>query len=161
MKKKVLLGFGFGLLSVVSLAFLTGLVFGIVGIFYNPFLAPQMTKYYSNDNNYYQGKGTISEIVYEKDSLFKLYLKEISVKNNDGDKQEKKSSFFRIYSIDINQTYELLNPEIGLEIDFYCSFNIFYHGQVFPIIQITANGEEILSFEEGKEALLEWASRVH
>ena len=138
--------------------------FGIVGQFWNPFLSSKLVKIYSNNNSYAHFSGTISwfDIDLNKPEENIMAFNEIV----NLDKNERMSEEFvdnieyRIYSSDTRTVWKKLNPKKGLVITFICSDpgNVYFKN---PIVQISVGEEEILSFEEGKTALIEWAKTVY
>lgn len=128
----------------------------VAWMFYDPFLAPRMVKYYSDDRNFNYYTGIISES-YKDDRRCFIKLKDIEPK---GDRYHL-GYRYRIFSFNLEQTWAALNPKEDLEISFCAALRIFYDGGECAIIQISVNGEEILNYNEGKEALIEWAKTVH
>ena len=65
-----------------------------------------------------------------------------------------------IYSKNSKKVWDDLNPYIGQEISFVSCPVIFNHGYFPPIVQITFNEVEVLTFSDGKEALLEFVNKM-
>lgn len=124
---------------------------------FSPFTRKKMIKYYSDDNNYHQYRAEIKELEEKKgrfciESIFSLennlevdYINYISA---------------QVFSTNIEQTLEELAPHEGLVFDFTGTLATFFSGCPAAIVQITISGKEILTFDDGKRALLEWASTV-
>ena len=149
--------------SVAGSAYMTisviAVIFGIVLIFYDPFLASKLVKYYSNDDNFHKYSGTIS--VYSKEQQGYLKFQKIEPLEENAFPKPNKNEVCKIYSPDLNQTWTELNPYEGMQIEFYGTFAVFFDGCFPAIIQITVDGHEILNYNDGKAALIEWASHMH
>lgn len=131
-------------------------------LFYNPFLSPKMVKYYSNDSNFYQYKANIIQV--SQKSTGYINIDSIECLSESSSQSLHKNINYctaRIFSPNIELTWDELKPEIGMEIEFYGTFRVFYDGCPAAIIQLSLNGNEILSYNDGKEALVEWAKTVH
>ena len=127
-------------------------------MFYNPFLHHRMIKYYSDNSNYHHYRATI----YEEDSVGIIRIKDtISLENSQDFQLDIRNDTMRVYSPDIEHTWELFNPYVGMEFEFIGAFFIFYNGGTNAIVQISVDGNEILDFDSGKEALLTWASTYY
>lgn len=141
---------------------LCGTIFGIMGIFYNPYLAYRMVKYYSNDNNYLHITANIKKVdewdYSEEDISHYFYLDNIFVIET-GDIWTTNHAF-HIYSLDIKNTLNELNPSAGLEIECTVCDETFWPTFPFPVVQVSCKGKEILCYEDGKSALLRWAATV-
>ena len=146
-----------GIVATLSVTALFGWAFSL--LFYNPFLHKKINDYYSNDSNFYKFRACINEVeeigyiyIDYPQSLDERYSSDIPFKDN---------NFMRMFSTNIETTWEKFNPTVGMEIEFYGSFAQFYNSQPYFIIEITIGGNEILSFEDGKTALLQWASTYY
>ena len=157
-KSKVLKFAGFTVLALV-VAFS---LYAISLLFYNPFLAPRMIEYYSNDANYFHYVAIINSC----NNVGSLIIENVDTLD-EGERAKKdlenikREGAVRIYSLDIEQTWGLFSPYVGMEFEFIGSFRIFYDGGTGAIVEITVGGNEILDFESGKEALLQWAATVY
>lgn len=142
--------------------FLTTITIGfcISLMFYNPFLSSRMVEYYSNDDNFYRYEASIRK-VYNNGYLDIESIKKIQ---EDGEKNNiDKINYIqaRVFSNNINETMKIFNPKIGDTFYFTGSLKVFFDGCPVAIVQIEINDIEILSFSEGKAALLEWAAQIH
>ena len=156
MTKKAKIWTSFGIVSTGSL-----LLFGILLMFYNPFLAPTMVKYYSDDSHFHRFRGTLSNYYSETRGIGWLKFKTIESLDGVTVRESYKHLVTRIYSPNLQRTWDALNPKEDLEIEFYATFEIFYDGCPPAIIQITVGDEEILTFYDGKTVLIEWASHAY
>lgn len=114
--------------------------------------APQMRRYYSQKDNYVNATGTISHIAYDEeyDSLY-LGFSELTPKFDD--------TCFNI----VGDNFEIVKErgieqkiEIGTKVEFVTAPEYFGDGYVMPIVAISADGEELLEFEEGFDNLQKW-----
>ena len=160
MKNKKLHWILFGVfLKIVMLVALAAFAFVFMLVFYNPFLAPRMIKYYSNDDNYHHYRATIKEC-YEIGSIEIENIIHYEDCGPDG-LILRESEPVNVFSLNIEQTWQDFSPYVGLEFDFIGNFRIFFDGGIGVVVQIMVDGNEILSFESGKEALLQWAATVY
>ena len=127
----------------------------------------KMLKAYNNDKNYYEFRGVIS--FFEKETHNNgnfLNFSSVTKKddNNNEVEVDMRNEFhgndFLIYAKNTEKVWNDLNPFIGQEIFFVSCPIIFHHGYFPPIVQITYDDVEILSFKEGKEALLESVGKM-
>lgn len=150
----------------VWLVFVSVIGIGIAFVLYQPWLAPRMVNYYSNDSNFSWFIGTVTTssrgtnqyghftyhlemtdyILYEEGGS----LRPVDIRGG-----------WTIFSPDIERTWDKLNPHPGLEIRFRGTTRIFFDGCPMAIVELVSGGETVLTFEEGKSALLEWARQVH
>ncbi len=108
-------------------------------------LAKKMIEKYSNNKNYVTFIGEVMEIN-ENNVIIKC--EEL----NDFISYEDELCDYYIYS---NQFIEL---QVGEKIQFTTVPFHFYNGQKLPIVELKVNKNTILSFEEGKENLIEWVN---
>ena len=127
----------------------------------------KMLEAYNNDKNYYEYRGVIS--FFEKETHDNgnfLNFSSVTKKddNNNEVEVDMRNEFhgndFLIYAKNTEKVWNDLNPFIGQEIFFVSCPIIFHHGYFPPIVQITYDDVEILSFKEGKEALLESVGKM-
>ena len=111
----------------------------------NKKLANSMLEKYCDDNNYVK----VSGIVMQYDG------NEMLVECNDLNKYisyENGITEFYVYS---NETLDI---DVGNEIEFITVPYHFYNGHKLPIVAININENILLSFEDGKENLIEWVN---
>lgn len=108
-------------------------------------LAKKMIEMYSDNNNYVDLSGEIVEFN-ENDVVIKCEeLKEyISYQNELCD--------YHIYSD------QLIELSVGNQIDFVTVPYHFYNGHKLPIVELKTDGTALLTFEEGKENLINWVN---
>ena len=154
MKRKIIFWiiFGASLYTAVPIVCITLL-------FWNPILTRKMVDYYSNDKNYFQYEATISRFS-KKDGEAAIQLASIRYIDEGAPTAEGNSNWARVFSPDLDATWNAFLPEIGLRFKFIGNLRIFYNGGEGAIVSITVRGETILSFENGKAALLEWAKQM-
>ena len=128
-------------------------------MFYNPILHKKINDYYSDDSNFYKFRASINTVeeigliyINSPQSLDDRYSSDISFRDN---------NLMRVFSTNIETIWEKFNPTPGMEIEFYGSFAQFYNSHPYVIVEITVDGNEILSFNDGKTALLQWASTIY
>ncbi len=149
----------------ITLTFLFALVFEgalVTFLFYvfycnNPFLASQMVEYYSNNSNYKWYDASVLECPGTEPGLITLH----DIHNEDGTEYGLDSLALKIFSPNIEQTWTRFNPVPDLKFHYRAAIHYFYYGYTCPIVQIIVSGEEILAFEDGKAALLEYAKTAH
>ena len=131
------------------LAIISLLIFSMV---YNPFMPSLMAKHFSNDANYHQCEGII-----DQENMPTLF---VTAENDFGIDDEQINSSerlkYEVFSHDIAYVWQRLNPIEGTTIQYTSVFGF----QIFAIVQISYNGEEILAFEDGKSALLDYISTI-
>lgn len=114
--------------------------------------AAQMREYYEEKSNYIEAKGTVSHISYDEESE-SIYIDFSSTAPVFDD------TCFKIVGDNCNIAKEngiegIL--KIGSEVSFITAPQYFGDGYVMPIVGLTVDGEEILSFDEGYNNLLKW-----
>lgn len=111
----------------------------------NKKLANKMLEKYSNEQNYVELSGMILE--YDENSVIikceglKLYIP-----------YEDEICDYYIYS------QETLDLNVGDIINFVTVPFHFYNGHKLPIVELEINGNTLLTFEEGKNNLIEWVN---
>lgn len=127
----------------------------------------KMLKVYKNDESYCRYFGTISffeEETHDNGNFLNFSsVTKIDDNNNEVEvdmRNEFHGNHFLIHSKNSKKVWDDLNPYIGQEISFVSCPVIFHHGYFPPIVQITYDDVEILSFKEGKEALLEFVNKM-
>lgn len=108
-------------------------------------------EYYKDKSNYVTVSGTVKSIYnYKNESLL------ISFDNLD---YEFSASSFEICGKNLPVVQERgidSKLKIGDSVTFTTAPGFFGDGYIMPIVAITVDGEELLSFEEGYENLMEW-----
>ena len=141
------------------------LSFLAVGLFWSSLTITDSEKseainYYSKDSTYFYSTGSINEAIIEN-GYYKLKFEwiETSFADKTNSIFNKKESFI-VYSNEIEKVWLELDPYNGVEISFMVapgkpsiSFNQ-------SIVQISYGDKEILSFEEGKDALLKELEKI-
>lgn len=114
--------------------------------------ARKMKDYYSQKSNYVNATGIVTHISYNEDRLA-LYLG-----FSDLNPQFDDNSFKIVGdNLPIVQQHGIDEKiEIGDQVDFITASRYFGDGYVMPIVEISINEEELLSFEEGVPNLLKW-----
>ncbi len=109
----------------------------------NQILANNMLEQYSDDQNYVTLSGEIIEFN-ENNAIIKC--EEL----NEYISYQSELCDYYIYS---NQIIELF---VGDQIEFVTVPFHFYNGHKLPIVELKIDGNTLLTFEEGKENLIEW-----
>ena len=109
-------------------------------------LAQKMLEKYSDNESYVTLSGKIIELNENNNIL--ISCKELS-------KHLSYQSELCAYHIYSNQIIEL---SVGDQIDFVTVPFHFYNGQKLPIVELKTDGNILLTFEEGKENLIEWVN---
>ena len=123
---------------------------------FTPSRVKKYVDYYSIDSNYHQYRGIIKEYEF-REYGFLVFDKVTVSDNSEHDAKEVFGTYYlKVFSADPKKTWEDLNPTVGLEVSFICANETLEKSDYPPIVQITANEIEILSFEEGKEALIDY-----
>ena len=153
--KKFWLVFG----TIMMVLHLTGGAFGIMLIFYNPFLAPRMANFYSNNENYHQYRAAIRD--YSKTTIGLLTIE--SIFSLEDEEPIAKINFIQaqVFSTDINSVWCDFDPQIGMVFEFTGTLRVFFDGCPAAIVSIAVEGKEILPFEDGKTAVLAWAKTIY
>ena len=108
--------------------------------------------YYGNDENYRVYSGTIDECDYPDFLKFKSIIDEedheVSCARTLG------SSTLKIHSNDNEALWDVINFRSGMNITFTAADDTYLYYP--PIVSITVDDNVVLSFEEGKTALLDY-----
>lgn len=145
--------------TIIAIAVTAHVVMTIIclSIFYlflaMPWAKPKLIKYYSNDDNYITAVGCIKS-EYKYNALSFSWIQTESGTVYDTSSITLRKGVFLIYSNDSKKTWEELSPEPNMIISFIYSSSQPKEEFDPPIVQISINGKEILSYSEGKEALL-------
>ena len=129
----------------------------VIVFFYNPFLPKRLIKYYSDDSNFNLYTATIYDLYY---AIGYLCIESIFCVDNEEIVISNKRETARLFSEDIEETWKIFNPYVGMEITFVGTFEVFFDGCNPAIISLKVGDKEIVSYAEGKKALLEWAATV-
>lgn len=110
-------------------------------------LSERMIEKYSNDANYVRFMGEV--VSFDEDAG--------TVIINSKELIEKQVSANGIYKFCIYGENDNFTLNVDDEIEFLTVPFHFYNGHVLPIVEVVLNGNVLLEFEEGKEALIDWA----
>ena len=111
-----------------------------------------MKGYYAQKSNYVNTTGNVTHISYNEDRSA-LYLG-FSDLNPQFDDNSFKIVGDNLPIVQQNGIDEKI--EIGDQVEFISAARYFGDGYVMPIVEISINEEELLSFEEGFPNLLKW-----
>lgn len=115
----------------------------------NPFLRNKMKTYYSNDENYTLLKGEVIDI----DIYNNRIVVNITTENHSFNSAYLTEGVeFEFYND--NNTIQTINK--GDIIEFHSADMHFYNGHRLPIVSLTIDDKAYLSFDVGKENLLEF-----
>mgnify|MGYP001861264370 CR=1 FL=1 len=114
--------------------------------------AGKMKGYYAQKSNYVNATGNVTHISYNEDRSA-LYLG-FSDLNPQFDDNSFKIVGDNLPIVQQNGIDEKI--EIGDQVEFISAARYFGDGYVMPIVEISINEEELLSFEEGFPNLLKW-----
>lgn len=118
----------------------------------NEIYRKRMLDYYSVDSNYVKLTG----VVLEKVKIRNEFTNTLSIKITSSDDD------FYLYGTDTGDFHLYFDEELldnifeGDTIIFESAPRIFYDGQKYPIISLYKDGQELLSFAEGKSSYIEW-----
>lgn len=116
--------------------------------------SPQMRKYYANKSNYITATGTVNHFCYDVDSpILYLEFSDLTPRFDDDTFKIVGKNFKIVQEKEINKKIK-----IGDKIDFITAPRYFSDGYVMPIVSVTVNGEELLTFKDGFNNLQEWLS---
>lgn len=105
-----------------------------------------MLEHYGNDEYYIETSGIITNIDYEE--------KRITIR---GTNPEDEVLMGREFVFELCSDEKILsNLFVGDEIDFMTTYFDFYNGDISRLAMIEKDGVEYLSFEQGKQDLLDW-----
>ncbi len=116
-------------------------------------LRKEMLEYYNEDDNYEELIGEIKSTEY-KDDIDELFL-EIDLKTDNHDFSVNATTGYGEFTL-VNQSNYRFDLELNDVITFSSATMHFYNGHVLPIISIEKNGEQLLSFSDGKENYINW-----
>lgn len=133
---------------------------GISLIFYNPLYAKIMVDFYSDDSNFYSYSACIKQIDTTPGSKGWISIESVQPLDG-GPKSTAKYEVARVFSLDIDETWNKFSPVEGLYFEFIGTLRIFFDGCPVAIVQISIDNEIVLPYSEGKEALLNWAANIH
>lgn len=112
----------------------------------------KMIAYYSQESNYIEARGNVIHIAYD-DSKETLYLGFSELEPGFDD------DCFKIVGENLSLVQERGIDEkihMGSVVEFITAPKYFGDGYVMPIVEITVDGETLLSFSEGFENLKKW-----
>lgn len=115
----------------------------------------KLKNYYKEKSNYVTVSGTVKSIYhYEKESLYESLV--ISFDNLDDKFSDNTFEICR-KNLPVVQEKGIEDKlKIGDSVVFTTAPGFFGDGYIMPIVAITVDGEEFLSFDEGYENFLEW-----
>ena len=114
--------------------------------------AQKMKEYYSEKSNYVNATGIVTHISYNEDkSALYLGFSDLNPQFDDNSFKIVGDNLPIVLQNGIDQKIE-----IGDQVDFITAARYFGDGYVMPIVEISINEEELLSFEEGFANLLKW-----
>ncbi len=110
------------------------------------------TAYYSEVNNYIKATGTVTYMEYNEngDSVY-FTFENLTPKFDDNCFKIVGDNLTIVRKNDIDQKIS-----IGDQIEFVTAPKYFGDGYVMPIVAISVNEDELLTFDEGYENWLEW-----
>ena len=124
-------------------------------------LPKKLVSYYSDDNNFNHFKGKIIDVDFDKKREELIQIASTTCLDDYDAYITDHPHYMMIHCHDLEQTLKDVDLSYNTEISFISSFAYDEKISIFPIVQLTINDEEILSYEEVKESLLEWASKKH
>ena len=141
MKTKIILAIVFCIVFLLIIGLIAFSVFTLsCGLLEN-----KMCEYYSDDNNYQQVRGVVTETVNEH-----VIVVEILSDSEDFIKYGNKVQFEICSNESVGRQIM-----VGDNIEFISAPKYFYNGNKLPIVQIVLDDIEYLDFLDGKEFLLE------
>ena len=115
-------------------------------------IAQKMKEYYSEKSNYVNATGIVTHISYNEDkSAVYLGFSDLNPQFDDNSFKIVGDNLPIVLQNGIEQKIE-----IGDQVDFITVAKYFGDGYVMPVVEISINEEELMSFEEGVANLLEW-----
>ena len=121
-------------------------------IFLTSCTAGKMKDYYAQKSNYVNATGIVTHVSYNEDRSA-LYFG-FSDLNPQFDDNSFKIVGDNLSIVQQNGIDEKI--EIGDQVNFITAARYFGDGYVMPIVEISVNEEELLSFEDGFSNLLKW-----
>lgn len=114
--------------------------------------ARKMKDYYSQKSNYVNATGIVTHISYnENRSALYLGFSNLNPQFDDNSFKIVGDNLPIVQQNDIDEKIK-----IGDQVDFITAARYFGDGYVMPIVEISVNEEELLSFEDGFANLLKW-----
>lgn len=114
--------------------------------------ARKMKDYYSQKSNYVNATGIVTHISYnENRSALYLGFSNLNPQFDDNSFKIVGDNLPIVQQNDIDKKIK-----IGDQVDFITAARYFGDGYVMPIVEISVNEEELLSFEDGFANLLKW-----
>ncbi len=111
--------------------------------------------YCSDKDNYVKASGTVEFISYSNyQDHYNLTLTDMTEDFPDSNFSIEGKNFFT--AKENGTTYKVIK---GTKIDFVSIRRFFGDGYTLPIVALSVNGEELLSFEEGYQNYLEWLKK--
>lgn len=115
-------------------------------------IAQKMKEYYSEKSNYVNATGIVTHISYNEDkSALYLGFSDLNPQFDDNSFKIVGDNLPIVLQNGIDQKIK-----IGGRVDFITAARYFGDGYVMPIVEISVDEEELLSFEEGFDNLLKW-----
>ncbi len=114
--------------------------------------SPEMMGYYLQKDHYIEATGTIIHIKYNEnqDELY-LGFSDLEPTFDDVDFKIVGDNLSVVQQNGIDEKIEL-----GTSVEFITAPRYFGDGYVMPIVGLTVDGEELLSFDEGYENFMDW-----
>ena len=119
-----------------------------------------MVSFYSDDSNYYKYEATITDFSKTEKEAY-VELGDILYIDEGAPRAELNSRWAAVFSRRLDEAWAEFKPEIGLRFEFVGNLRVFYDGGTGVIVSLTARESLIISFDDGKAALLEWARGAH
>lgn len=113
----------------------------------------EMQEYYSEKGNYINASGTVTHIKYSENE-YALYLGFSADLVPSCDGTDFKIVGANLTTVQANGIDEKI--ELGSKVEFITAPKYWGDGYVMPIVAITIDGEELLSFDEGYDNFMEW-----
>ncbi len=111
----------------------------------------RMLEYYSDDSNYVELTGVVLEKVKNGNRLTNILSIRVISSDDDFYMYGSDTGYFCVYS---QKLLDSINVDDN--IIFESAPRIFYDGQEYPILSLNKDGQELLSFAEGKNTFIEW-----
>ena len=142
--------------KVFALLLIMTLACQVISCDYNAPLRNKMLNYYSNNDNYYELKGTIiSNNSNEKTNVIEnSYFLQIDILGEcEGFSKNGDTGLYEFVVIIPRNEFMLFEGDV---IDFISAPMYFYNGHILPVVSVTRDEEILLDFEEGKVLYQEW-----
>lgn len=136
---------------------------GLYLLIFDPFTPLLLKKEYSDDGNFdaFSSELIAADEPSSKDDMIVIYVDEMIFMGNEPKGSKTNNSLcLWVFSPTLEQTYYSLKQCVGYNFTYYADTTILYNGHCPVVIQITINGEELLSFNDGKSALLNWVDSL-